>query len=510
MNELTRLCNINPDEIVRAAARRNLLCFSRYMHPDMIVEPFHRVYYEILNRFAHKKIRKLIVQQPPQHGKSEGSSRKLPAFIAGLNPDAKQVIASYVSTIARDFNKDVQRIIDSREYRSLFPNTFLNGMNGTASTYTRTVDAIDFVGHRGSLRVVGRGGPLTSKTVDVVIMDDIYKDYAEGNSPIIREAAWKWYVSVVRTRLHNDSQQLIVFTRWHEDDLIGRLEKSGEHIIEARTWADLENVPHDAWVRVNFEALKSKDPTELDPREAGASLWESRHSRKKLEAQRLLDPLQFECLYQGNPSSAEGRLYHGFRTYIDKKEWGQYVRSGCYVDVADEGDDLLVAISYDIYVSDNQAYNEQTRCFEPILFALVTDIEMTADNTEVTTVTVPELINRNGVQKAWIESNNGGAQFEKTIRKKVKAQTVAFYQSGNKESRILTASAMVNEQIIFPVGWEARFPRVYEHLTTFLRNFGANKHDDLEDALTGIYEKEIADGNSRPYTQQYRGVRVLN
>ncbi len=73
-------------------------------------------------------------------------------------------------------------------------------------------------------------------------MDDVYKDYAEGNSPIVRAAAWKWYTTVVRTRLHNDSQELIVFTRWHDDDLIGRaLKKSGETIIDVKCWADLEN-----------------------------------------------------------------------------------------------------------------------------------------------------------------------------------------------------------------------------------------------------------------------------
>jgi hypothetical protein len=82
-----------------------------------------------------------------------------------------------------------------------------------ANTYLRNSDVIEMVGRKGSLRVVGRGGSLTSKTVDVSILDDVYKDYAEGNSPIVRAAAWKWYTTVVRTRLHNDSQELIVFTR---------------------------------------------------------------------------------------------------------------------------------------------------------------------------------------------------------------------------------------------------------------------------------------------------------
>lgn len=448
----------------------------------------------------------------PTHN-SEGSSRKLPAFMLGLNPDTKICIGSYAATIARDFNRDVQRIIDTQKYREIFPKTFLNGSNVVtmANTYLRNSDVIEMVGHKGSLRVVGRGGSLTSKTVDVMIMDDVYKDYAEGNSPIVRNAAWKWYTTVVRTRLHNNSQELIVFTRWHDDDLIGRIEKSGETVIEIKSWDDVKNIPAGAWVRINFEGLKTGEPTEIDPREPGAALWDRRHSRAKLEGQRALDPVQFQCLYQGNPGNAEGKLYRNpFRTYVDKSEWGTYVRSGNYTDVADEGDDFTFSACYDVYKSGNEAWNEQKKRFEPILYALITDMVFTQENTEITAVTVPGMINRCGTQKAWIESNNGGSGFEKVIRKKLKAVTEPFYQGANKESRIITNSAMVNAQIIMPIGWEQRFPKIYEHLTGFLRDFPANAHDDPEDGLTGIYEKELADGDTRPYSQATRGVKRRN
>ena len=448
----------------------------------------------------------------PTHN-SEGSSRKLPAFMLGLDPDKKICIGSYAATIARDFNRDVQRIIDTPRYRELFPETYLNGSNVVtmANTYLRNSDVIEMVGRKGSLRVVGRGGSLTSKTVDVSILDDVYKDYAEGNSPIVRNAAWKWYTTVVRTRLHNDSQELIVFTRWHDDDLIGRIEKSGETVIDIKSWDDVKNIPAGAWVRINFEGLKTGEPTEIDPREPGAALWDRRHSRAKLEGQRVLDPVQFQCLYQGNPGNAEGKLYRNpFRTYVDKSEWGTYVRSGNYTDVADEGDDFTFSACYDIYKSGNEAWNEQKKRFEPILYALITDMVFTQENTEITAVTVPDMINRCGTQKAWIESNNGGSGFEKVIRKKIKAVTEPFYQGANKESRIITNSAMVNAQIIMPIGWEQRFPKIHEHLTGFLRDFPANTHDDPEDGLTGIYEKELADGNVKPYNAACKGITRRN
>lgn len=448
----------------------------------------------------------------PTHN-SEGSSRKLPAFMLGLNPDTKICIGSYAATIARDFNRDVQRIIDTPKYREIFPKTFLNGSNMVtmANTYLRNSDVIEMVGHKGSLRVVGRGGALTSKTVDVMIMDDVYKDYSEGNSPIVRNAAWKWYTTVVKKRLHNKSQELIVFTRWHEEDLIGKIEKGGEKIIDIKSWDSIKNIPDGAWVRINFEALKTGEPNEIDPREPGVALWESMHSRAKLERERALDPIQFQCLDQGNPGSAEGRLYRNpFRTYVDKSEWGTFVRSGNYTDVADEGDDFTFSACYDVYKSGNEAWNEQKKRFEPILYALITDMVFTQENTEVTAVTVPEMINRCGTQKAWIESNNGGAGFEKLIRKKIKAISEPFYQGANKESRIITNSASVNAQIIMPLGWEERFPKIHEHVTGFLRDFPANEHDDPEDGLTGIYEKELADGDTRPYSQATRGVKRRN
>lgn len=506
---ITRTLEQRPDLFRIEGARRRLIWFAQYMQRGFEATPFHIAYYTILDKFARGEVQNLIIQAPPQHGKSLGSSRLLPADMLGLNPDLKIAICSYAATIAKDFNRDVQRIIDTPEYNAVFPETTLNGSNvvTVANNYLRNSDVFEIVGRQGSLRVVGRGGALTSKTVDVMILDDLYKDSTEANSPVVRAGAWDWYTKVARTRLHNKSQQLIVFTRWHPDDIIGHILES-EQVIKAERWSDFDNVPAGAWVLVNFEAIKTGEPTEIDGREKGAALWPERHSLKRLQQQRDIDPVGFQCLFQGDPGSAEGRLYQPFKTWVEKSDWGTYVRSGCYVDVADEGNDYLFAASYDIYRSENQIWNENTKRFEPLLFALITGIIYTDESTDVTTVTVPRLINEKGVQKAWIESNNGGSQFEKVVKRKVRALTVPFYQGANKESRIITNAPFVNQHIIMPFGWETAYPKFYEHLTGFLRNFTANAHDDDADGLTGIYEKEIADGNCLPYAAAHRGVRV--
>lgn len=446
----------------------------------------------------------------PTHN-SEGSSRFLPAFLLGLNPELKIVIGSYNADQAKSFNRDVQRIVNSEAYKATFPDTYFNnGKLRMDNVYLCNSEVSEPVGHSGFVRAVGRNGALTGKAVDILILDDVYKDYNEANSPIIREQAFKWYSTVCRTRLHNDSQELIVFTRWHEDDLIGRIEQSGEPIIELKTWAQLKDIPFGAWVYINFPALKVGEPTEIDPRQEGEALWEKKHSKKKLLATRALDPVMFECLYQGNPSSAESRLYGEFKTYTDKSEYGVFVRKGCCIDVADTGKDFLCSVCYDVYKSPNTTYNESTHRFEPILFLLVTDIIYTDEGTEVTYVTVPRQINTQGSQLVWVESNNGGSQFAKKIEKKVRAQVRQFFNSSNKETRIITNASSVMESVVFPFGWENQYPKAYESLSKFLRNFSSNAHDDLEDVLTMMCEKEILSGNTKPYSMMRRGIKRRN
>ena len=154
---------------------------------------------------------------------------------------------------------------------------------------------MEIIGHHGSLISVGREGSLTGNRVECFILDDLYKDAMEANSPIVRENCREWYTSVVRTRMHNASQEIMVFTRWHEHDLIGTI-CSCESVITLEQWQQLDSVPADTWVLLNFEALKTGAPTEIDPREVGQSLWESQHSAKLLASKRRLDPQKFECL----------------------------------------------------------------------------------------------------------------------------------------------------------------------------------------------------------------------
>lgn len=456
-------------------AQNDLLSFTKYTFHKFQPTWFHQTYYRILDLFAKGKIRRLMITVPPQHGKSEGSTRRLPAFMFGVNPDAKLAVASYNATLARKFNRDIQRIVDSEDYNRIFPQTRLNNSNvfTVSSNFLRNADEFEIVGHEGGLKAVGRGGALTGNPVDVMIMDDLYKDYAEGNSPTIRDNVIDWYTTVVRTRLHNNSSELIVFTRWHEEDLIGFLEKR-EEVITANNWADIENADQKHWIKINFEAIKTGEPTELDPRQKGEPLYPERQNIEKLIADRAGDNIKFECLYQGNPTSAAGLLYgSNWKTYITKPD--AIVRKN-YTDTADTGDDYLCSIDYDV-CADGLAY--------------IVDIRYTNEPMEVTEPLVAGGLMKNKVHYADIESNNGGRGFARKIQDMCYGMVSVswFHQGENKESRVITKAATVKQKIVFPDNWSVRWPEFYIHVINFKRKFSANKHDDAPDCLTGIIER---------------------
>ena len=287
------------ERLVRES-RSDLLRFTLSTMPTFRPADFHRRYYHVLTDFADGKIRKLMVFMPPQHGKSEGSTRRLPAFLLGKNPDKKLAIVSYNAPKARKFNREIQRIIDSSEYHDIFPNTALNASNVTtvAGSWLRNADECEIVGYRGGFKTVGVGGALTGEPVDILIMDDIYKDAKTAWSPIVRESVSDWYDTVAETRLHNDSQQLIVFTRWHEDDLAGTL-------LRQQGIYDPETNP-DGWVVVIYKAIKEGKPTEYDPRQEGEALWSERHNLNKLQSIRKRNPQVFDSLYQQAPQAGGG------------------------------------------------------------------------------------------------------------------------------------------------------------------------------------------------------------
>ena len=452
--------------------QENLLSFTRHTLPSFAPAPFHIAYYEVLTRFAMGEIKKLMITMPPQHGKSEGATRRLPAFVLGQDPDKRIAIVSYNAIKARKFNRELQRIMDDDRYYELFPQTLLAGQasyqeQGRRSrNYARNSDECEIVGYQGSFKTIGVGGSLTGEPVDMLIMDDLYKDASSAWSPVIRQNVADWYDTVASTRLHNDSQQLLVFTRWHMEDLAGRL------LEQEGIYDPIENPQ--GWLLVSFPAIQNRPPSKQDPRAEGEPLWPERHSLEKLLEIKGRSPTVFESLYQQNPQPSQGLMYEEFTCYTDLPSRSYSV---AYIDAADSGADYLCALFYKEAEDGNY----------------ITDVLYTKDPMEVTETTLTYMLQQHQVERCHIESNNGGNLFVSNLQQRSwdmgnrLTRFNPFHQNQNKTARIFAASASVQKLIKMPLDWKKRFPKFARDLTGYLR-VGTNAHDDAPDALTGSIE----------------------
>lgn len=254
----------------------------------------------------------LILTMPPRHGKSEQVSRRLPAWYCGRHPDQNIVVATYNDDFASDFGKDVRGIIQTSQFKQVFPEVTLQ-RGGGASDRLQTVQG-------GQLSFVGRGGSLTGRGAHLLIVDDLIKDDKEAQSQAIRDQAWSWFTKVAMTRRMGKKLVIMTFTRWHSDDPIGRLTDPENQYYNARLAKKIKII--------NLPAIAEDD----DPlgREPGDALWPDGPDKFDidfLEEQQSLDPLGFAALYQQRPSLLDGDMFkrenikfYGFGTGNDLPE----------------------------------------------------------------------------------------------------------------------------------------------------------------------------------------------
>ena len=283
-------------QLFKIESQESLSVFLNYQNPSYERKWFHELIADRCQQLFEGKFQRLMIFVPPQHGKSEIVSRNFPAWALGRDPDMKIAGCSYSSDLARQFSRSIQRVIDSQEYFDIFPSTTLNASNLRANTkggYLRNIDSFEIVEHKGFYKAVGVCGPLTGTPVDLAIIDDPVKDAIEAYSQTYRDRVWEWYVNVLLTRLHNGSRQILIMTRWHEDDLAGRL---------------LKKEP-EKWEVISIPAIKeSHDTDDYDHRELGEALWPEKHSLEKLMDLRTLSERTFISLYQQRPTVDGGNI----------------------------------------------------------------------------------------------------------------------------------------------------------------------------------------------------------
>jgi len=286
------------------AAQDSLLAFTKLMMPDPAdVEDPRKTNYDVAK--VHEAIadaceecvavpgRRLIITCPPRHGKTELASLKFMPWFVGKFPDKSTIFGTYNNFYAGKVGRAVRETMNSPAYKQVFPDVWLK-------KDARSVVRLELGGHAGGLSFAGRGGTITGLGGHGIIIDDPIKDAEEARSEIARDSAWEWYNKVISTRLMDDTGFiLIIQTRWHEDDLVGRLtDPNNPHYLQAEARK---------WKVVDLPALAEED----DPlgRTVGEPLWPERFSENFLSDIRRRNPEAFSALYQGRPSVKEGSFF---------------------------------------------------------------------------------------------------------------------------------------------------------------------------------------------------------
>lgn len=283
-------------------ARDDLLRFTQFTmpHPDnpndvdrslYDVQPFHKAIARHLEQLERGEIPQLILTMPPRSGKSELATRRLIPWFMGRNPYKSVIMATYSDTMAEDFGGDVRATLNSTQYKQAFPEIRLR--KGSTSKSNLQTDK------GGRAVFVGAGGAITGRGADLLVIDDLLKGSDDARSQTIRDQQWEWFTKVAMTRRMGGKAVVIIMTRWHSDDLVGRI-------------TDPENPHYNAkeaagWKIINIPAIaEEEDPLGRAP---GEPLWPERYPLEFLEQQMRLDPLGFASLYQQRPTVADGVLF---------------------------------------------------------------------------------------------------------------------------------------------------------------------------------------------------------
>lgn len=281
-------------------ARRHLLNLTNFTFPQYLAEPAHELIALALEQVVSVEAVRLMIFAPPQHGKSELASVRLPAFWLGRHPDDPVILASYAASLAESKSRQARQIVESQEYQALFPGV------GTRPD-SRAVNRWElFPPHRGSMLAVGVGGPITGHGARLGIIDDPFENWEQAQSLVFRDKVWEWWRTTFRTRIWEGGSIVLIMTRWHEDDLAGRLLlEQGDRWNVLRLPA-LAETQEDRDENCRYLGLPQG---QVDPlgRKVGEALCPSRFSREALlELQRDVGTMGWSAEYQGVPRALEG------------------------------------------------------------------------------------------------------------------------------------------------------------------------------------------------------------
>ena len=277
-----RLENFDTQEVIQ----RSFLDYIRYIWPEFIEGEHHRIFAEKLDEIAHGDTKRLIINMPPRHTKSEFASVYFPSWMMGLRPNMKIMQTTHTSELSVRFGRKVRNLMDSEEYKAVFPKVTLSADSKSAGRWETN--------RNGEYFAAGVGGAITGRGADLLIIDDPHSEQ-DALSPSALESAYEWYTSGPRQRLQPGGSIVIVMTRWSTLDLTSKL-------LKRQTEAHA-----DQWQVVELPAIFE---------DTGNALWPGYWSLKELESVKASLPVaKWNAQYMQNPTSEEGAII--------KRDWWQ-------------------------------------------------------------------------------------------------------------------------------------------------------------------------------------------
>lgn len=445
---------------------------AQYKKP-FITNSHHRQICAALQRVVDGECPKLIINIAPRYSKTEIAVKNFISWGFAINPASKFIHLSYSDALVTDNSRAIQEIMQEPIYAALFPGSALVGKRISGTKWnTAAGGGLYAVSTQGQVTGFGAGEvERENKELDkftgerksnsslfagAIVIDDPIKP-EDALSDTIRERVNQRFENTIRNRVNSRHTPIvIIMQRLHEHDLTGYLQS-----IEPGEWEVL-SIPC---------ISRAKDGTEQ-------ALWPHKHTIEELHKIREANSYVFETQYQQDPKPIEGLMYpQGFKEYEKIPITHRSTRKN-YTDTADTGSDYLASICYE---------ETEIGCF-------VTDILYTKKPMEYTEPATAEMLSKNRIQVANIESNNGGRGFARAVENQLriggnfKTTINTFTQADNKAVRIFSRSNEVQNMILFPAGWQRRWPEFSRDVLGY-RKEGNNKHDDAPDALTGIIEK---------------------
>ena len=454
------------DDVLRSWILSDSLHFARYFFKLMnggkkfVVGKHHRMICDKLNDVLTGKTRRLIINIAPRYSKSELVSRNFIAMGLAINPAAKFIHLSYSGDLALGNSVAVKDIVKSEDYQRLFGVEIAVGTDTKSQWNTTKGGGLYATSSLG--QVTGFGAGAIEKEGEAwqfggaIVIDDPIKP-ADALSDNNREAVNLHFETTIRNRVNSrNTPIIIIMQRLHEHDLCGYL---------------MELEP-DEWEVLSVPCISYNEDAEEE------ALWPFKHTIEELHKIESANQFVFDTQYMQNPKPLEGLMYSKFRTY-EVLPMEQSIRKN-YTDTADKGADFLCSVCY----------------VETPSGMYVTDVLYTDKPMEYTEVKTAEMLLINGTQLVKVESNNGGEGFARNVEKNVRLQGTpvalkmrftSFFQGLNKNVRIFSHSAEVQNLIFFPSDWETRWPQFAQAVKGY-RKVGRNAHDDAPDVLTGMVE----------------------